>query len=69
MKKNSLWKNIIIGKIDKNHPQSEKIDKAVDEISKALDEISRPIDEISKVVDETFTSVGKMTNDIDDKRK
>ncbi|MGE7113978.1 hypothetical protein [Lysinibacillus sp. NPDC047702] len=59
MKKNFLWKNIIIGKIDKNHPQSEKIDKALDEISKALDE--------------TFTSVGKMTNDItsftDDKRK
>ena len=62
MKKNSLWKNIIFGKIDKNHPQTEKIDKAVEEINKA-------VDEISKEVDETFTSFGKMTNDIDDKRK
>ena len=62
LKKNFLWKNIIIGKIDKNHPQSEKIDKAVDEINKA-------VDEINKAVDETFTSFGKMTNDIGDKRK
>jgi hypothetical protein len=43
MKKYFQWKNIIIGKIDKNHPQS---------------------DEINKAVDETFTSVGKMINDI-----
>ena len=62
MEKNFRWKNIIIGKIDKNHPQSEIIDKVVDEINKA-------VDEISKEVDETFTSIGKTTNDIDDKRK
>ncbi|MFO1443677.1 hypothetical protein KDN24_10730 [Bacillus sp. Bva_UNVM-123] len=43
MKTYFQWKNIIIGKIDKNHPQSEEINKAVNE---------------------TFTSVGKMINDI-----
>ena len=62
MKKNFIWKNIIIGKIDKNHPQSEKIDDTVDGINNA-------VDEISKTLDGTFTSFGKMTNDIDDKRK
>ncbi|KMY32008.1 hypothetical protein ACZ11_07480 [Lysinibacillus xylanilyticus] len=59
MKKYFQLKNIIIGKIDKNHPQSEEINKAVDEFNKAADN--------------AFTSVSKMTNDItsftDDKRK
>lgn len=50
MKKYFQWKNIIIGKIDKSHPQSEEINKAVDELN--------------KTADETFTSVGKMINDI-----
>ncbi|MFC0417150.1 hypothetical protein ACFFHH_17215 [Cytobacillus solani] len=50
MKKYFQWKNIIIGIIDKNHPQSKEIYKAVDEIN--------------KVVDETFTSVGEMINEI-----
>jgi len=50
MKKYFQWKNIIIGKIDKSHPQSEEIHKAVDELT--------------KTVDETFTSVDKMINDI-----
>lgn len=44
MKKCFQWKNIIIGKIDKNHPQSEEINKAVDEtfttVSKMINEIS-----------------------------
>lgn len=57
-----LWKNIIIGKIDKNHPQSVTIGEAIDEINNV-------VDEISKEVDATFTSFGKMKNDIDDKRK
>ncbi|WP_342573725.1 hypothetical protein MHH37_15750 [Solibacillus sp. FSL K6-1781] len=60
MKKNFLWKNIIIGKIDKNHPQSETIDESIDEINNTVDEISKEVEEI-------FTSFGKMTNDIDDK--
>lgn len=62
MKKISLWKNIIIGKIDKNHTQSEKIDEA-------FDEINNEVVEISKEVEESLTSFGKMTNDINYKRK
>lgn len=73
MKKNFLWKNIIIGKIDKNHPQTKEINKALDEMNKVLDEINRPLDEFNKVADDAFTSVSKMPNDItsftDDKLK
>lgn len=31
MKKYFQWKNIIIGKIDENHPQIDEIKKSVDE--------------------------------------
>lgn len=31
MKKYFQWKNIVIGKIDKHHPQSVEINKAADE--------------------------------------
>lgn len=31
MKKYFQWKTIVIGKIDKNHPQSVEINKAVEE--------------------------------------
>ncbi len=31
MKKYFQWKNIIIGKIDKSHPQSEELNKSLDE--------------------------------------
>lgn len=50
MKKYFQWKNIVIGKIDKSHPQSDEINKASDEFNKAADE--------------AFTSVDRMINDI-----
>lgn len=41
-------KNIIIGKIDKNHPQSEEINKAVDETFASVDKM---INDLSSFTD------------------
>ena len=48
MKKYFQWKNIIIGKIDKNHPQAEEINKAAGETFTA---ISKMIKDITSVTD------------------
>lgn len=43
MKKYFQWKNIIISKIDKNHPQAEEINKAVDETFTATSKMIKDI--------------------------
>ncbi|GIN90243.1 hypothetical protein [Siminovitchia terrae] len=48
MKKYFQWKNIIIGKIDKNHPQSEEINKSLD---KNFTSVSKMINEITSFTD------------------
>ena len=48
MKKYFQWKNIIIGKIDKNHPQSEEINKAVDE---AFTSVGKMINDMTSFTD------------------
>ena len=48
MKKYFQRKNIIIGKIDKNHPQSEEINKAVDETFTAT---SKMVKDITSFID------------------
>ncbi len=44
MKKYIQWESIIIGKIDKHHPQSEEIDQTIDE---AFTSVKSIINEIS----------------------
>ncbi|WP_157684551.1 hypothetical protein [Cytobacillus praedii] len=46
MKKYFQWKNIIIGKIDKNHPQSAEIKKAADE---AFTSVGKMINDITAI--------------------
>ena len=43
MKKYLQWKNIIIGKSDKNHPQAEEINKVVDETFTATSKMIKDI--------------------------
>ncbi|WP_175638453.1 hypothetical protein [Metabacillus schmidteae] len=39
MKNFLQWKSIIIGKIDKNHPQTEKINQTIDETFTSVNNI------------------------------
>jgi len=48
LKKNIQWKNLIVGKIDKKHPQSEEINKAVDDTFK---EVNKMIKDITSFTD------------------
>lgn len=48
MKKYFQWKNIVIGKIDKNHPQSVEINKAADE---AFTSVGKMINDITAITD------------------
>lgn len=48
MKKNIQWKNIIVGKIDKKHPEAKEVNKAVDE---TFTEVSKMIKDITSFTD------------------
>lgn len=48
MKKYFQWKNIVIGKIDQNHPSSKEVNKAVEE---TLTSVSNMINDLSSATD------------------